>query len=98
MGHFIFCGCGSLLNIYMENTNQITVADLDAVRNILDLAASRGAFQGAELTQVGAVYDKLTAFLNSVVAQAKAAQEAAEADGTADEDTTAASSDSVQGG
>ena len=82
----------------MENTTQITVADLDALRSIVDIAASRGAFQAAELSQVGAVYDKLTAFLNSVVAQAKAAQEAAEADGTADEDTTAASSDSVQGG
>ena len=42
----------------MENTNQITVADLDAVRNILDLAASRGAFQGAELTPVS--YTHLT--------------------------------------
>ena len=82
----------------MENTTQITVADLDAIRNILDLAASRGAFQGAELTQVGAVYDKLTAFLNSVIAQAKAAQEAAESNASTDEDTTAAPSDSVQGG
>ena len=63
----------------MENTNQpiqpITVADLDALRSIIDLAATRGAFQGAELSQVGAVFDKLTTFLNSVIAQAKAAAE-----------------------
>jgi len=63
----------------MENTNQpiqpITVADLDALRSIIDLAATRGAFQGAELSQVGAVYDKLTIFLNSVVAQAQASAE-----------------------
>jgi uncharacterized protein YggE len=63
----------------MENTTQpvqpITVADLDALRSIIDLAATRGAFQGAELSQVGAVYDKLTTFLNSVVAQAQAAAE-----------------------
>lgn len=43
----------------MENTTQpvqpITVADLDALRSIIDLAATRGAFQGAELSQVGAV-------------------------------------------
>jgi hypothetical protein len=63
----------------MENTTQpvqpITVADLDALRSIIDLAATRGAFQGAELSQVGAVFDKLTTFLNSVVKQAQAAAE-----------------------
>ena len=63
----------------MENTTQpiqpITVADLDALRSIIDLAATRGAFQGAELSQVGAVFDKLTIFLNSVVQQAQAAAE-----------------------
>ena len=63
----------------MENTTNpaqpITVADLDALRSIIDLAATRGAFQGAELSQVGAVYDKLTTFLNSVVSQAQAAAE-----------------------
>jgi hypothetical protein len=56
--------------------NQITVVDLDLLRNIVDVATSRGAFRGAELTQVGEVYDKLTKFLEAVVAQAKA-QEAA---------------------
>jgi len=56
----------------MENSIQITVADLGALRGIVDLAASRGAFRGAELTQVGAVYDKLTTFLNDVMAQAQA--------------------------
>ncbi len=52
--------------------NQITVVDLDLLRNIVDLATSRGAFRGAELTQVGEVYDKLTKFLEAVVAQAQA--------------------------
>ena len=66
----------------MENTNdsnQITIADLDTLRNIVDLASTRGAFRGAELTQVGAVYDKLTAFLDAVIAQAKAQEEATQA-------------------
>jgi hypothetical protein len=75
MGHFIFSKPYSLLNIYMENSTQITVADLGALHGIVDLAASRGAFRGAELTQVGAIYDKLTTFLNDVMAQAKAAAE-----------------------
>jgi hypothetical protein len=58
----------------MENTTdtQITISDLDALRNIVDLASSRGAFRGSELSQVGLVYDKLTKFLDAVVAQAQA--------------------------
>ena len=62
----------------MDNT-QITIADLDTVKNIIDLACTRGAFRGAEISQVGAVYDKLTVFLEAVIAQAKA-QEAANAE------------------
>ncbi len=66
------------LNIYMENT-QITIADLDTIKNVIDLACTRGAFRGAEASQVGAVYDKLTLFLDVVIAQAKE-QEANKAD------------------
>lgn len=69
----------------MENTNQnsqITVTDLDSIRSIIDIAAQRGAFKAGELAQVGAVYDKLTAFLDAVVAQAKAAEEAAAGEST----------------
>jgi hypothetical protein len=61
----------------MDNT-QITIADLDTIKNIIDLASTRGAFRGAELTQVGVVYDKLSAFLEAVIEQAKA-QEASNA-------------------
>ena len=57
-----------------NNITQITVADLDALRSIVDIAVSRGAFRGAEMTQVGAVFDKLTAFLNSVVEQTAATE------------------------
>jgi hypothetical protein len=69
----------------MENTNQITIVDLDLLRNIVDLACTRGAFRGAEVKQVGEVYDKLTNFLQAVIEQAKA-QEEAEAAGTAGEE------------
>ena len=61
----------------MDNT-QITIADLDTIKNIIDLACTRGAFRGGEISQVGAVYDKLTVFLEAVIAQAQA-QEAANA-------------------
>jgi hypothetical protein len=67
-----------VLNIYMDST-QITIADLDTIKNVIDLASTRGAFRGAELTQVGVVYDKLTVFLEAVIAQAKA-QEASTAE------------------
>ena len=62
----------------MDN-QQITIADLDTIKNIIDLACTRGAFRGAELTQVGVVYDKLTIFLEAVIAQAQA-QEATNAE------------------
>lgn len=61
----------------MENIteNQITIVDLDLLRNIVNLACTRGAFNGAEAKQVGEVYEKLTKFLEAVVAQAKAQEE-----------------------
>ena len=82
----------------MENLNQppqtqITVADLDALRNIVDVAAARGAFRATELTQIGAVYDKLTTFLNAVTAKAEADAKAA-AEPTTDSDEVDASSES----
>ena len=58
----------------MENTTQITVQDLGNLHAIVDLAAQRGAFRGSELAQVGAVFDKLTAFLEAVAEQAQAAE------------------------
>jgi hypothetical protein len=51
--------------------NEITIADLDLLRTIVDLASSRGAFKGAELRQVGEVYEKLTRFLEAVIAKAQ---------------------------
>ena len=58
----------------------ITLTDLQLMLQILDLASSRGAFRGAELTQVGAVFDKLNRFLSYVAEQQKKAQEASAAE------------------
>jgi len=58
----------------MENTTQppqITITDLDAIKTIIDLASQRGAFRGAELSQVGAVYDKLVLFLDAIIEQVR---------------------------
>jgi len=58
----------------------IGLQDLQLLAQIVDLASQRGAFRGNELTQVGVVFDKLTAFLNHVAAEQQAK---AEADGEA---------------
>jgi hypothetical protein len=60
----------------MENTteNQITVTDLLLLKNIVDLASTRGAFRAAEMKDIGTVYNKLSTFLEAVVAQAQEQQ------------------------
>jgi hypothetical protein len=74
-------------DISMENNNQqiVTIADLDLIKQIIDLASSRGAFQGPELSQIGEVYNKLTTFLNLAAAQSQ--QEQAEQEATQEEAT-----------
>ena len=52
--------------------NNITVADLNLLKNIIDLASTRGAFRAGEMKEIGEVYNKLTVFLEAVVAQAQA--------------------------
>lgn len=47
----------------------INLSDLGTLLQIVDLATQRGAFRGAELTQVGAVFDKLNTFLSYVQQQ-----------------------------
>jgi len=61
------------LNIYMENT-QLTLADLASIHSIIEAATTRGAFRASELTPVGAIYDKLTAFLQAANANAVTAE------------------------
>ena len=55
--------------------DSISIQDLNALLQIVDLATSRGAFRGAEMTQVGQVFDKLNVFLSYVDAQQKANEE-----------------------
>jgi hypothetical protein len=50
---------------------QITITDLITVKELINLACTRGAFRGDEMTSVGEVYDKLTVFLDTVIASAK---------------------------
>jgi hypothetical protein len=58
----------------------ITVTDLVALRNIINLAAERGAFKAEEMLDVGTVYTKLSSFLEAVIAQAQSQEETADAE------------------
>ncbi|MDF1814225.1 MAG: hypothetical protein P1V20_18620 [Verrucomicrobiales bacterium] len=44
---------------------QLALNDLSSAIQIIDVAASRGAFRGEELSQVGGVRDRLSLFLNA---------------------------------
>lgn len=56
----------------------ITITDLIALRDTINLAAERGAFKAEEMLEVGTVYTKLTKFLEAVIAQAAAQEQQAE--------------------
>lgn len=53
---------------------ELTVQDLLAIKSIVDVASSRGAFRPNEMATVGTVYTKLETFLNAVAAQQEQSQ------------------------
>lgn len=48
---------------------ELTVQDLNAIKQIIDVASSRGAFKANEMAVVGTTYNKLETFLSAVAAQ-----------------------------
>ena len=62
---------------------QLSIQDIAAAVQVIDVSAKRGAFEGAELTQVGALRDRMVAFLQS---QQPAEEQAAAEEAT--EETT----------
>ena len=62
----------------VENVT-LGVADLQNAAQFIDVAVQRGSFKAGEAAQVGAVYNKIIAFVNQVTEQQKAqTEEAAE--------------------
>jgi len=57
-----------------SDANELTINDLNAMKVIIDIASSRGAFKPNEMTVVGQTYTKLSTFLESVAKQADAAK------------------------
>ncbi|CAB4123148.1 hypothetical protein UFOVP29_307 [uncultured Caudovirales phage] len=62
-------------------TPNITLDDLKALCNAIEIAANRGAYQISEMSLVGTCYDKLKAFLVAAEAQTATAPATAPAAG-----------------
>jgi hypothetical protein len=56
------------------NPVDLTVQDLSALKQIIDVASQRGAFKPNEMVTVGQTYSKLEAFLTAVQQSAEAEQ------------------------
>lgn len=65
----------TIVNSTESPSTGVSLQDLSLLVQIVDLASSRGAFRGPELTQVGAVYDRVSGFLKYVAEQQEAAAE-----------------------
>ena len=51
------------------------VDDINLIRQVIEIASTRGAFQAGELKSVGEVYEKVTTFLNEVQANTEQSKE-----------------------
>lgn len=77
----------------MENVT-LTINDLATLRNVIDLASTRGAFRANELSEVGDVYNRLNQFVEASVAAAQAQQdEQAQDQSDTDQQTDSAKGD-----
>ena len=57
-----------------QEAGNLTIADLQTISNIIDIAMTRGAFRANEAKTVGESYEKINAFLQTV--QQTAAEQA----------------------
>ena len=49
---------------------KITIADIAMLKQIVEVASSRGAFRADELSQVGSVYDRVSVWLEIMTQEA----------------------------
>jgi len=64
-----------------EQSNDLTVNDLNAMKVIIDIASQRGTFKPNEMVAVGQTYTKLTAFLEQIAKSQEAQKASAPAAG-----------------
>lgn len=62
---------------------QLTLQDIAAALQIIDICSKRGAFEGAELSAIGQVRDKIATFLKAATPPAQAPEAATAAPDTA---------------
>jgi len=63
----------------------LSINDLANIKNIIDVASQRGAFRANEMVVVGTTYDRLLAFLKSVLPAAETTEDADGTDEASDE-------------
>lgn len=54
-----------------EDSVDLTLQDLAAIKSMIDVASARGAFKPNEMIVVGTVYNKLEKFLEAAAKQAQ---------------------------
>lgn len=57
-----------------EASAELGLQDLVAIKSIIDVASSRGAFKPNEMVAVGSIYSKLEKFLDAAAKQSQSAQ------------------------
>jgi hypothetical protein len=62
-----------------QPSTDLSIADLKNLATIIDVASTRGAFRANEMATVGAMYNKLQAFLARVAPESKPEAKTAEA-------------------
>ena len=62
-----------------QPNTDLSIADLKNLATIIDVASTRGAFRANEMATVGAMYNKLQAFLAKVAPEQKPEAKTAEA-------------------
>ena len=62
-----------------QSSTDLSIADLKNLGTIIDVASTRGAFRANEMATVGAMYNKLQAFLARVAPESKPEDKKAEA-------------------
>ena len=67
-----------------QTATGLTIQDLTLTLQVVNLAASRGAFKGEEMTTVGGLHDRIFKFLESVGAITRTDPNAAPATETAE--------------
>lgn len=72
-------------------TPEINVGDLTAVLQLINVVTERGAFRGAELSSVGAIHDRVKAFVDFHTPKEEASDESTDdaTDGAAETEESA---------